>query len=120
LIFVICSLLAIGLFLLVLKRPHTFEDKVKRPANQSRVAAEPEIPLLEITAVVQHGHIYEIKGRVERGALVMINDEKVPTFGESSFRYFVGPLPTGLTVITVTLQNEKGGVNTKQLAITAP
>jgi hypothetical protein len=33
---------------------------------------------------------------------------------DGSFHYFTPPLPTGESTITVTAQNSKGGVNTKQ------
>jgi hypothetical protein len=39
-------------------------------------------------------------------------------FGENEFRHFLGPLPFGTTVITVTSQDERGGVNTQQIAAT--
>jgi hypothetical protein len=79
---------------------------------------EPEVPLLEIKSVVPHGDIYEIKGSAEPGSTVIINGQSVPIlFENSSFRYFVGPLPDGITILTITVQNEDGGVNTKQLAL---
>ena len=33
---------------------------------------------------------------------------------DGKFRYFMPPLPTGESVITITAQNAKGGVNTQQ------
>jgi hypothetical protein len=69
--------------------------------------------------VVHHGHIVEIKGSTEPGAVVMINGQPAATFFEgTSFRHFVGPLPTGTTIVTITIQNELGGVTTRQLALT--
>jgi len=39
----------------------------------------------------------------------------VPIVGDDgSFHYFTPPLPNGETLITVTAQNSKGGVNTRQ------
>jgi hypothetical protein len=38
-------------------------------------------------------------------------------FENSSFRYFVDPLHDGITILMPPVQNEYGGVNPKQLAI---
>ena len=82
---------------------------------------EPEAPRLDIESVVQHGDIYEIVGTAEPGSTVMINGQYAPTFFENStFKYFVGPLPDGVTVVTITAQSEDGGVSTKQVALTIP
>jgi hypothetical protein len=32
----------------------------------------------------------------------------------------VGPLPDGITVVTITAQNDEGGVITKRLAVLVP
>jgi|SRR5581483_2511971 len=75
-------------------------------------------PRLEITSIVEHGDIVEVKGRTDPGTVVMINGETAVTmFSDSEFRHFIGPLPPGTTVVTVTCQNEHGGVHTQQLAI---
>jgi hypothetical protein len=51
----------------------------------------------------------------------MINGNPVPLlFANSSFRYFIGPLPDGMTMVTITVQDERGGVNTKQVTLTVP
>lgn len=88
----------------------------------SSVAAgptSPRLPALHITAIIQHGHIVEIKGTADSGATVMINGQPATTvFDGNEFRHFLGPLPTGTSVVSVTAQDEQGGVNTKQLAIT--
>jgi len=93
-------------------------------APNKRAAAErTEVAVvhLEIKSVVQHGDIYEIVGSVEPGSSVMINGQYAPlVFENSTFKYFVGPLPNGVTVLTVTVQNEYGGVDTKQVALTVP
>jgi len=84
-------------------------------------AIVPTVPRLDIKSVVQYGDIYEIVGATEPGSTVMINGHYAPTFFEDSrFEYFVGPLPNGVTVLTVTAQNESGGFNTKKVALTIP
>jgi hypothetical protein len=68
---------------------------------------------LDIDPFIQHGHVIEIKGKTEERARVMVNGEQVPVVNDDgSFIYFTPPFPTGESIITVTAQNEKGGVNT--------
>ncbi len=68
---------------------------------------------LEIKTLIQHSHVIEIKGNTQPGARVMVNGEQVPGMAlDGSFTYFTPPLPTGENLITITAQNEKGGVNT--------
>jgi hypothetical protein len=70
---------------------------------------------LELNPFVQHGHVLELTGKTEIGARVMVNGREVPVVGaDGSFHYFTPPLPTGESLITVTAQNAKGGVNTLQ------
>jgi len=70
---------------------------------------------LDIDPFVQHGHVIEVKGKTEAGARVMVNGREVPIIGDDgTFHYFTPPLPNGENVITVTAQNLKGGVNTRQ------
>jgi len=70
---------------------------------------------LDLDAFVQHGHVIEVKGKTEAGARVMVNGREVPIIGDDgSFHYFTPPLPNGESLITVTAQNLKGGVNTRQ------
>lgn len=70
---------------------------------------------LQIDPFIQHGHVIELMGKTEAGARVMVNGHEVPVVGENgNFRYFTPPLPTGETMITITAQNSKGGVNTQQ------
>jgi hypothetical protein len=89
-----------------------------RPGHSSG-SPEAHAPVLHITAVTQHGHIVEIEGTTEPGTIVMINGQAAATiFAGNAFRHFVGPLPAGTTMIAVTCQNENGGVNTQQLAVT--
>lgn len=89
-------------------------------ANISNINDQvPPVPTLHITSVVQHGRIVEIKGATDAGAVVMINGQPVASiFPENTFRHFLGPLPAGTTIVTVTCQDQQGGVNTQQLALT--
>jgi hypothetical protein len=73
-----------------------------------------EMPL-DIDPFVQHGHVIEVTGKTEAGARVMVNGREVPFVGDDGgFHYFTPPLPNGENMITVTAQNSKGGVNTRQ------
>jgi hypothetical protein len=70
---------------------------------------------LNLKEFAQHGRVVEVVGATEAGARVMVNGQEVPVVGaDGSFHYFTPPLPEGENVITVTAQNAKGGVNTKQ------
>ena len=70
---------------------------------------------LEIENFVQHGHVIEVRGKTEPNARVMVNGQEVPLVSsDGSFQFLTAPLPTGENVITITAQNSKGGVNTKQ------
>jgi len=70
---------------------------------------------LALDPFVQHGHVIELTGKTEVGARVMVNGREVPVVGtDGSFHYFTPPLPNGETLITITAQNERGGVNTQQ------
>jgi FecR protein len=70
---------------------------------------------LEISPLVQHGHVIEVAGKTEVGARVMVNGREVPIIDDDgTFHYFTPPLPNGENLITVTAQNAKGGVNTHQ------
>lgn len=70
---------------------------------------------LDLDPFVQHGHVIEVSGKTETGARVMVNGREVALVAEDgSFHYFTPPLPNGENVITVTAQNSKGGVNTRQ------
>jgi hypothetical protein len=77
--------------------------------------AENEAMNLELTPFVQHGHVIEVTGKTEAGARVMVNGREVPMIAnDGTFHYFTPPLPIGESVITITAQNSRGGVNTKQ------
>jgi len=70
---------------------------------------------LELSPFVQHGHIIEVKGKTEPSARVMVNGAEVPSVkGDGSFQFFTQPLPDGENLITVTAQNTRGGVKTRQ------
>jgi hypothetical protein len=70
---------------------------------------------LELSPFVQHGHVIEVKGKTERNARVMVNGAEVPGVrDDGSFFFFTPPLPNGENIITVTAQNAKGGVKTRQ------
>ena len=73
---------------------------------------------LELDPFVQHGHVIELTGKTEAGAKVMVNGHEVPLVGsDGRFHFFTPPLGTGESVITVTAQDSKGGVNTVQKKI---
>jgi hypothetical protein len=73
---------------------------------------------LELDPLIQHGHVIEVTGKTEVGARVMVNGREVPLVtNDGSFHYFTPPLPAGESVITVTAQTSKGGVNTKQQTV---
>lgn len=70
---------------------------------------------LELDPLVQHGHVIEVTGKTEVGGRVMVNGREVPMLSaDGSFHYFTPPLPLGESVITITAQNARGGVNTQQ------
>ncbi len=73
---------------------------------------------LQLEPFVQHGHVIELTGKTEVGARVMVNGHEVPILATNGgFHYFTPPLPNGETLITITAQNAKGGVNTQQQKI---
>lgn len=73
---------------------------------------------LELSPFVQHGHVIEVRGKTDPSARVMVNGQEVPVIaGDGGFRFFTPPLPSGENVITITAQNARGGVNTKQRKI---
>ncbi len=73
---------------------------------------------LDLETIVQHGHLIEIRGKTEANARVMVNGQEVPLIqSDGSFQFVTPPLPTGENVLTITAQNAKGGVNTKQKKI---
>jgi hypothetical protein len=70
---------------------------------------------LELDPLIQHGHVIEVTGKTEVGGRVMVNGREVPMVTpDGTFHYFTPPLPVGESVITITAQNARGGVNTQQ------
>src|SRR5437588_325499 len=89
------------------------KDSTKMPKGKDTVAMS-----LELSPFVQHGHVIEVTGKTEIGARVMVNGREVPFIGsDGSFHYFTPPLPLGESLITVTTQNARGGVNTQQKTV---
>ncbi len=83
------------------------------PKGQNTTAID-----LELDPFMQHGHVIELTGKTEVGARVMVNGREVPVVGaDGSFHYFMPPLPPGESLVTITAQNAKGGVNTLQKKI---
>ncbi len=94
------------------------KQSVESEKNRFTVIAkskqEPSIAL-ELQPLVQHGHVIEVQGRTEPAARVMVNGQEVPIVTtDGSFHFFTPPLPNGESLITVTAQNSRGGVNTQQ------
>ncbi|HSM85825.1 MAG TPA: hypothetical protein VLT16_06725 [Candidatus Limnocylindrales bacterium] len=106
--------------------PGTYWWEVRSVGDNGKISAESErnkftvvpytgsgakIPLA-VEDWIQHGHVFEIKGRTEPGARVMVNGQEVAMIGaDGTFHHFTNPLPTGENWITVTAQNTKGGYN---------
>jgi hypothetical protein len=90
------------------------ESEKNRFTIITKEAASGAIPL-QLDPLIQHGRVIELTGKTEAGARVMVNGHEVPVIGQDgSFHYFMPPLPTGESVITITAQNARGGVNTQQ------
>lgn len=116
-------LLIVGFYLL--KRPlqaAQFRSRLSgtnHAGTTPRLGSEPAAPTLHVTSIVQHGRIVEIQGTTDPGAVVMINGQPAATiFAGNEFRHFVGPLPAGTSIVSITSQNDQGGVNTQQMAVT--
>jgi hypothetical protein len=94
------------------------KESVESEKNRFTIIAKAKEKIdlaLDIDPFVQHGHVIEVTGKTEEGARVMVNGREVPVVSDDgSFHYFTPPLPNGENVITVTAQNSKGGVNTRQ------
>jgi len=122
------SLLCLGLsnaalvIVLVTVRSSVQPEKRRTGAGTNTVPTQNlRVPELNITNVVQHGHIVEIQAKVEPGATVMINGERAAVIWEDGeIKHFVGPLPDGVNDIAITVQNEEGGINSKRLSVVLP
>jgi hypothetical protein len=100
-----------------LKRSSAERISKSQTQQTARASEQHRSPALHITSVTQHGRIFEINGSTDPGAVVMINGQSSPTlFDGNSFRHFIGPLPTGTSIVTITAQDSEGGVNTQQMA----
>jgi hypothetical protein len=73
---------------------------------------------LEIGDLVQMGHVIEVRGHTEPNAHVMVNGQEAVVGSDGAFHHFTNPLPTGENLITVTVQNAKGDVNTQTKPVT--
>ena len=83
------------------------------PKGQNTTAID-----LELDPFMQHGKVIELTGKTEVGARVMVTGREVPVVGaDGSIHYFMPPLPPGESLITITAQNARGGVNTVQKKI---
>jgi hypothetical protein len=119
----ISAAVAFGVTLHARHFPRNARNTEKRPVAMHGPAPQPSshLPLLKVKSIVQHGHIVEIEAETESEATVMVNGEKAAAiFGGSSIKHFVGPLPDGINEISITVQNEKGEVNTQKLAVVMP
>ncbi len=97
---------------------HTGRIMANSPPPITHVPSSPD---LEIEKVFQHGHIVEIQAKVQPGTTVMVNGEKAAIlWDQGRIKHFVGPLPDGVTVIAITVQDDKGGINSKQVSIFMP
>jgi hypothetical protein len=97
------------------------KESVESEKNRFTIIAKTKEKIdiaLDIDPFVQHGHVIEVTGKTEGGARVMVNGMEVPFVGDDgTFHYFTPPLAPGENVITVTAQNSKGGVNTRQAKV---
>ena len=96
----------------------TGKESVESEKNRFTIVAKSKEKIelaLAIDPFVQHGHVIEVTGTTETGARVMVNGKEVPIISDDgTFHYFTPPLPNGENLITVTAQNAKGAVNTRQ------
>jgi hypothetical protein len=90
-------------------------ESVASPTNFVRVVQKGDSGatiVLEVDNLMQHGHVFEIRGHTESGARVMVNGQEAVVGPEGKFSHFTNPLPPGENLITITAQNTKGGYNT--------
>jgi hypothetical protein len=109
------AVLVFGSMLLALKYEHR-KPKAHQPTPAPRAASHK--PALNIRSVVEHGHIVEVVAETEPGSIMMINGQQAAVvFDGNEARHFVGPLPDGVSDITITVQKDDGGVNTQQIMV---
>ena len=124
-IFYVCLAVAIlagsllGLRSLI--RGRTADANKPAAKTSSTLSHLPPIPDLTIEKIVQHGHILEIRARVQPGTTVMINGRRAAVLWDGGeIKHFVGPLPDGINDIAVTAQNDEGGINSQKLSVVLP
>jgi hypothetical protein len=97
---------------------HSGKESVESEKNRFTIIAKSKERVemsLDLDPFVQHGHVIEVRGKTEAGARVMVNGMEVPILADDgTFHYFTPPLANGENLITVTAQNSKGGVKTRQ------
>ncbi len=95
-------------------------DRMSTESDHNRFTIIPKLPenvsvMLELQPLMQHGRLIEVKGRTEPRAKVIVNNQEVPDVKpDGTFSFFTKELPPGENMITVTAQNARGGVSTKQ------
>jgi Glucodextranase, domain B len=69
---------------------------------------------LSVDQVLRISNIFEIIGRTDPGASVMVNEEPVPLVSaDGSFKHFTSPLQhKGKNIITITAQDRSGNFKT--------
>jgi hypothetical protein len=77
--------------------------------NKSSIDRESDL-FLVIDNVIRISNIFEIIGRTDPGASVVINEEPVPLMAaDGTFKHFTSPLPhKGKNIITITAQDRSG------------
>lgn len=122
-VFAVAATLISG-FYLVSNKSHRSggRNDGKRPSTTNIAGGKSPIvhtPDLRINSIIHHGRIVEVVGSAEPGDVVMINGEPAATlFDNNTFKHFIGPVSAGTSIVTVTAQNDEGGVTTRQLLVT--
>jgi FecR protein len=81
--------------------------------NKSSRDREADV-FLSVDQVLRISNIFEIIGRTDPGASVLVNEEPVPLVAaDGSFKHFTSPLPhKGKNIITITAQDRSGNLKT--------
>ncbi|PYV43954.1 MAG: hypothetical protein DMG06_08515 [Acidobacteria bacterium] len=81
--------------------------------NRSSYDRESDL-FLSVDQVLRISNIFEIIGRTDPGATVVINEEPVPLMSaDGTFKHFTSPLPhKGKNIITITAQDRSGNSKT--------